>query len=105
MRNKLIETIKESHSEWLMKTYDRETDKNVCEYLADDLLENGLVVLPCKVGDKVFQLDNGGNIYESEITKLIYDTAGIAFDESAIGKSIFLTRQEAERTAEEKSIK
>lgn len=54
-----------------------------------------LVVLPCKVGDTVYETD-GIRVYPSKITKLIYDTEGIAFDDRAIGESVFLTREEAE---------
>lgn len=53
------------------------------------------VHLPCKVGDKVYQTD-GIRIYESTI-HMIYCTENISFDERAIGKSIFLTREEAEK--------
>lgn len=63
--------------------------------IADGLLDNGVTVLPCKVGDKVYQRDNVGRIYEHEIKKIVYDTGLIAFDESAIGKTVFLTREEA----------
>lgn len=63
----------------------------------EDKIENGtLVEFPCKVGDKVYQFDNGGEIYESEIKGLIYDCGNFAFDERAIGTSIFLTKAEAE---------
>lgn len=50
-----------------------------------------------KIGDKVYQYDNGGRIYESTITKIIYDTDGISFDDSAIGKSIFTSEAEAKK--------
>ena len=45
MRDKLIEFIKNAHSEWLKKEYDHETDKSVCEYVADRLLAEGVIVL------------------------------------------------------------
>lgn len=51
--------------------------------------------LPCKVSDKVYQVADGV-IFESTINKIIYDAGHIAFDESAIGKSVFLTKEEAE---------
>ena len=71
----------------------------IAEAYANRLIENGVIVPPCRVGDTVYQRDNAGNVYESRISKIIYDTAnGIAFNESAIGKSIFLTREEAEET-------
>ena len=58
--------------------------------------KNGrMVVLPCKVGDKVYQID-AERVYESEVKWIIFDCDDIAFDERAIGVSIFLTREEAE---------
>ena len=54
-----------------------------------------LVVLPCKVGDTVYQID-AERVYESEVKWIIFDCDDIAFDERAIGGSIFLTRDEAE---------
>ena len=54
-----------------------------------------LVALPCKVGDTVYQID-AERVYESEVKWIIFDCDDIAFDERAIGGSIFLTREEAE---------
>lgn len=51
----------------------------------------------CKVGDIVYQIDNDGNIYESKISKIIYETNGIAFDKSAIGKSVFLEKNKIKK--------
>lgn len=73
------------------------------EKLADYLLANGVIVPPCKVGDKIYQLDTAGDIYESELTQIIYNTKGIAFDERAIGKTVFLTKEEAEQALAERS--
>lgn len=56
-----------------------------------------IVELSCKVGDKVYQLDTEGKIYESKITEIIYGTKDIAFGEIAIGRTIFLTKEEAEK--------
>ncbi len=53
------------------------------------------VVLPCKPGDTVYQAD-AERIYELGIRKIIYDCGHIAFDIAAVGKSVFLTREEAE---------
>jgi len=57
-----------------------------------------------KIGDKVYQYDNGGRIYESTIIKIskfpancIYDTDTICFDDRAIGKSIFTSEAEAKK--------
>lgn len=58
--------------------------------------EGRVVVLPCKV----YETD-GVRVYEHAVRGIIYRTAGGPdFDESTIGKSIFLTREEAERAME-----
>lgn len=59
--------------------------------------------LPCKAGDAVYQFDNAGRIYESVVTKIIYDTPIISFDKNAIGVSVFLSREEAERALKDRS--
>lgn len=61
------------------------------------------VHLPCKVGDKVYQTD-GIRIYQSTIRKIVYDTENIAFDDTAIGKTIFFTCEEAEKAKAEKGV-
>ncbi len=53
------------------------------------------VVLPCKVGDKVFQ-QNGVDIFENQVKKIIYDCGHFAFDEETIGERVFLIRESAE---------
>ena len=58
-----------------------------------------LVVLPCKVGNTVYQSD-GVRVYESKVKSIWFDTGLIAFDERAIGTSVFLTRAEAEAALE-----
>lgn len=70
--------------------------------LADYLLANGVVVSPCKVGNKIYQTD-GIRVYESTISeitftakKMICVTENIAFDETAIGKSVFLDKKEVQ---------
>ena len=63
--------------------------------LADADRAGRLVVLPCKVGDTVYQID-AERVYESEVKWIIFDCDDIAFDERAIGGSIFLAREEAE---------
>lgn len=103
MRERLLELCKKSQAEWLEKTYDHETDQKIEEYVADYLLERGVIHIPCKVGDIVYETD-GVRIYELTIldislhkNKPHYETESIDFDDNAIGKSIFLTKEEAER--------
>ena len=79
------------------------------EYLADYLLKQGVIVLPCKVGDKVYRSSDclgvvqfviiSFNIYESEMF-FTDDSENIIYL-SDIGKTVFLTREEAERALKE----
>lgn len=98
------------------------------DYLADYLLEHGIIVLPCKVGDTVYikgepvkisflnieneitycvQLDCekldcfSCPFYEDEVTWEGEHDCGtygyMEFTENDIGKTVFLTREEAEK--------
>lgn len=69
--------------------------------LAEADKDERVIILPCKV----YETD-GVRVYEHTVREVIYETAGgPAFDKNAIGKSIFLTRAEAERAlAEMKSV-
>ena len=59
--------------------------------------KDGRVILPCKV----YETD-GVRVYEHTVREVIYETAGgPAFDKNAIGKSIFLTSEEAEKALQE----
>ena len=78
---------------------------NKCEYFT---ARSEWAHLPCKVGDKIYQTD-GIRIYESTIREIevslkstVYCTENIAFDERTIGKTVFFTREEAEKVLEGK---
>ena len=56
MRDRLVELLNE--------TFDKQYTKSVlitAEHTADHLIENGVVVLPCKVGDDIWWVYGGGN--------------------------------------------
>lgn len=75
--------------------------------------QNRLIKLPCKVGDTVYKIkatfsyfskpieDRIGliKIYKDEI--LYTCTSGIKFSTDAVGKTVFLTREEAEKALAE----
>lgn len=83
--------------------------KKVNEVLADYLLENGVTVLPCKVGDILYSIwqDDDGNLQidETEVldvsVKMIWIEGG-GFSVDSIGKSDFLSREEAEKEIAER---
>lgn len=83
----------------LMRIADLES---LCNYtrlreLAEADKDGRVIILPCKV----YETD-GVRVYEHTVREVIYETAGgPAFDKNAIGKSIFLTREEAERASRE----
>ncbi len=117
MRDRLIE---------LLKRIDYVFDDNpklvgnASEYVAGYLLANGVIALPCKVGDKVYVIDRGGVPQE-----MVFDTVDLRCtcpnedncmlgslccdkehnicqyrfknDLSDVGKRVFLTRQGAEQ--------
>lgn len=106
------------------RRYDSAKDRLVPrqELIADYLLDNGVIVLPCKVGDKVYVLYDticGANImvgvvkewriHESPImSAVIYidgdicdKTSYTSVDYDLFGKTVFLTKEAAEKTLKE----
>ena len=96
----------------LMRLADLES---LCSYtrirdLAEADKDGRLVVLPCKVGDKLYRVFDG-NISEHEVQNMKYfarqrrlgiDMTPFFPDaERFIGKTVFLTREEAEKELEE----
>lgn len=83
-------------------------EKDFDDYFKDDDIEHKcpeFLPLPRKIGDTIYEIDNGGKIYESKIRNIIYNTTGIAFDETAIGKSVYLTRESAKKALAERGRK
>lgn len=91
--------------------------RNWAEVIAGHLLDNGVIVPPCKVGDVVYEINRNG-ILEMEIAQIKITERYIMFDcidvildyedffyESDIGKTVFLTRDEAERALRESEVK
>lgn len=81
--------------------------KNFC--CPDCKDRNRFVELPCKVGDTVYSIKNH-NIYERKVTRIIFDPITIIqfmakdyvcyaspIGRNDFGKTVFLTREEAER--------
>lgn len=112
MRDRLKKLILES--EILCHTCGESTDSYCAEYLAEYLIENGVIVPPCKVGDTVYVIVQDSGIWEFEV-RAAQMTVGvngqgavwmrwcfvcadtIRFKDEDIGKSVFLTREEAEQ--------
>lgn len=110
--------VKENHH------FNSATDRTVSisEIVADFLLENGVIVPPVKVGDTVYEIrENGrspisGRRFDRCITTVqMLDCAAIRKstlyakekryaknDSVRLGKTVFLTREEAEKALEER---
>ena len=84
-------------------------DINRLRKLAEADRDGRLVVLPCKVGDKLYRVFYG-EIFEHRVGTMKYFAIQGKWDietypfcpcvESSIGKTIFLTREEAEKALE-----
>ena len=68
------------------------------DYLADFLIEHGVIVLPCKVGDTLYC----ESAIKGHVTYLkAPDIEWIFENREIFGKEIFLTREEAEKALKE----
>lgn len=108
MRDRLEKLILES--DILCHTCGENSDLYCAEYLAEYLIENGVIAPTCKVGDTVYSFIQGiPVIYEGHVYEIIYNghvcvyrgtRKGYftqAFSEDDIGKTVFFTREEAEQ--------
>jgi hypothetical protein len=106
MRNRLIELIKQGD-----KTFaDKYTGKlmshidELYDFIADYLLENGVIVPTPKPDDFVYRCGEE-NVHEWQIVRIdVYPDEIVYIDDSDneifeddIGKTVFLTREEAEQ--------
>lgn len=97
MRNRLIELLRK-----------RGVTFRTCD-IADYLLNNGVIVPPCKVGDKVYRPSKYLGVVQFVIISFeMYQSEMFFTDDSEniiylpdIGKTVFLTREEAEKKLEE----
>jgi hypothetical protein len=122
MRDRLIELVEKAQNEWLQKEYEQETHKYLAEYVADRLLTEEIIVLPCKVGQTVYipaiwckevlqyrvgeiNLGAGNNnvvVLDLYIRNFVVPRSqAVYFNE--FGKTVFLTLEEAEKALAERS--
>ena len=112
MRDRLIE---------LLSGKSIDTDVDV-EYVADHLLTNGVLALPVKIGQTIYRMNIYNDAYREATVVAIYyaedkkyhpkphilvhhgDERGrLRINFSDIGKTVFLTKEEAERALAERS--
>ena len=114
MRDRLIALLRQCSCVYMSCDGDCGECKNIemfdedIEQIADHLLANSVIVPPCKVGDAVwFIRKNTRKIIEAKVNEIVIKRGGIYLQLScnsvyetsckSIGKSVFLTKEEAEK--------
>ena len=97
MRDRLIEMITDIENN-LTQTYPYTTDEYRIKETADYLLANGVIVPPCKMGTRVYRLVPDLSVIWPDSTeyKIVWDTFRLS-DIYSFGKTVFLTREDAEK--------
>ena len=124
MRDRLIELFKQADEkafEYICENDHMDfipTKDEIAGVYADHFLANGVIVPPCKVGDKVYVADYtrlGYMVFECTIEEISHYTYGTfyylnwglhiprfkACKEDSFGKTVFLTCDEAEKALKE----
>lgn len=119
-REKLVELIEDSINEWdfylhhfdderLYDDVSEEKKKSFEEFISDYLLENGVILPPCKVGDTVWEIedpffedDDKGTVVESKVEQFYIGTSLDLIEMKDFDTYIFLTKEEAEKALAEK---
>lgn len=103
-RDRLVEILQDTLHEW-------ECDVSIrtLTEITEHLIANGVICPPCKVGQIVW-LVRDGKIEETTVEKIVLKDKGLylkllcnSFYETtcrSIGKTVFLTREEAEKALE-----
>lgn len=124
MRDRLIELLTNMYLPINVRnrlgSYDTVGERRLGEFeingIADHLLANGVIVPPCKVGDKVFFIvDMSGHsafndfVTDDTVTKIGVTTKGLLYEKgfnfADFGKTVFLTKEEAEKALAEREGK
>ena len=109
-RERLIDLMIEA------KKTDPETG-SFTDYLADYLLEHGVTVPPCKVGDRLYEVTGRKTVSVYKVRAIRVELFGLfiewdivegfvwqslsGINADEIGKTVFLAREEAERALKE----
>ena len=118
MRDRLIKDLRISKTEWLEKECDHETDKELVEYVADYLLDDGWIRPPMKLGQMCFKpwysawsdevrqyrvssiTQKADGSFKMRLTDLVTKSVFEIIPDK-IGETVFLTKEEAEQKLKE----
>ena len=114
-RDRLIELIADIQNDfekWCVECAEdgHKDHQPLGEYLADKLLQNGVIVPPCKVGDTVYEFrctdpfEDPLDLYvvESTVSGIAIFTTEDIHNMNCFGKTVFLTKEDAERALKER---
>ncbi len=116
-KKRLYELIAHSYtsnrSKWEVELFNEYMRKHEIPKLVDDLLDGGVIVPPCKVGDVVYSIGKlDGKVHREKVQYFNYDSEdqrfwfGIdgpgVFTSEHIGKWVFFTREAAKRALKER---
>lgn len=121
MRDRLIAIIRQSHCVDVWDYFNDELKKpDPIETLADYLIENGVVIPPCKVGDTVYYLDEKtivkdvvhcisfGGRHGVNAKGFVHfhnsDKDNVTVNFSLFGDKVFLTKDQAEQKLKEMRV-
>lgn len=110
MRERLIELFGKARKTAIAKGANSDIERNML--FADFLLENGVIVPPCKIGTVVYvvrsKTSNGKNLYMREeridhyrvfdgMTFMCFERGEMSVADYMWKESVFLTKEEAEK--------
>lgn len=108
MKYRLRELIDEAETKWWLNVLNEDPPS---EFIADDLIENGVICPPCKVGDITYTIGKfTGQILPNEIVSigigkndlfLYLESLTVVSVTHQLGKTVFLTKEEAEEKLKE----
>ena len=129
MRDRIINSIETARADWWEKAGHKQTSKASADYIADCLLDDGWIRPPCKVGETVYSLmectcedidgvytpceyytkiaekmcshPKGDCPYEYRIAECIVTDMNLLRFTKKWGKTVFLTKSEAEQKLKE----
>ena len=118
MRDRLIKDLRISKTEWLEKECDHETNKELVEYVADYLIDDGWIRPPMKLGQMCFKpwysawsdevrqyrvssiTQKADGSFKMRLTDLVTKSV-FEITPDKLGKSFFLTKEQAEQKLKE----
>ena len=95
MRDRLKELLEDTLREW-----ECDVSKKTITEISDHLIDNGVIVPPCKVGDTLYEITDGGKITTFTVRSFYHIVRWM--EDEVFGFILFTTREEAEKALAER---